>query len=192
MRAICVPSLLICTSLLLGKPTQPSTVHGKVSFHPSKEECMIIHADSDKCIVNWKEFSIALGEQVRFQLPSKTSAILNRVTGGSPSTIQGFLHSNGHVYLINPHGIVLSKEGVIDTASFVASTLDLTDKQFLEDNFLFEGASTEGIAIHGNVISSDGDAIFIGYTIEKTGSIQTPHGVTALGVGQRIVVHPKG
>ncbi len=192
MRPICITALLICSSFLLGKPAHHSTVHGRVSFDSSKEGLMIVQAGSDKSIVNWEKFSIALGEEVRFHLPSKTSAILNRVTGGSPSILQGLLQSNGKVYLINPQGIVLSKEGVIDTAGFLASTLDLTDKQFLEDNFLFEGSSTEGIAIHGKVISSDGDAVFIGYTIEKTGSVQTPHGITAIGVGQRIVVHPAG
>ena len=118
MRAICVSSLLICSSLLIGKSTQPSVAQGKVSFDRS-EGSMLIQADSDKSIVNWKEFSIALGEEVRFQLPGKTSAILNRVTGRSSSIIEGLLHSNGRVYLINPHGIVLGKEGVIDTAAFV-------------------------------------------------------------------------
>ncbi len=191
MRSLCVPLLFIYTSLLLGKPSQPSVVHGSVSIGPSNGP-MILQASTDRSIVHWKDFSIDLGEQVQFQLPSQTSAILNRVTGRSPSLIHGLLQSNGRVYLINPHGIVISPEGVIDTAGFVASTLQLTDKNFLENNFLFEGSSTQGIAIHGQVIASNGDAIFIGYSIDKTGSVQTPQGTAAFGVGQRVVVHPVG
>lgn len=173
--------------LLAAGPHSPSVAHGSVSFQESR-----IVSSTSSAIVHWKDFSIAPGELVHFVLPSKTAAILNRVTGGSPSVIEGLLQSNGKVYLINPHGIVLTKEGIINTASFVGSTLNLSDKRFLQNDFLFEGSSTEGISIHGQVIASEGDALFISYTIDKTGSIEALRGTAALAAGQRVIVHPFG
>ena len=70
-------------------------------------------------------FSIGAGELARFVQPSAASAILNRVTGGDPSSILGQLQSNGRVFLVNPSGIVFGPGAVIDAAGLVASTLNI-------------------------------------------------------------------
>ncbi|MBS0615653.1 MAG: filamentous hemagglutinin N-terminal domain-containing protein [Verrucomicrobia bacterium] len=183
-------ALVFSTAFLLAKPSHPHVVQGQVSIDAAGD--LSVHAQNDKSIVHWRDFSIGLGEKVRFALPSKTAAILNRVTGGSPSLIEGLLTSNGQVFLINPHGIVISKDGVIDTASFLASTLGLSDKNFLEGNLLFEGTSTQRISIEGQVIASEGDAIFISHVIDKTGSVQAPQGMVGLAAGQRVIIHSVG
>ena len=38
---------------------------------------------------------------------------------------------NGQIYLINPNGIVVGPNGVINTQGFVGSTLDITNEEFL-------------------------------------------------------------
>jgi trimeric autotransporter adhesin len=86
---------------------------------------------SDKTIINWKNFSIAPDEVTRFLQDSAHAAVLNRVTGELKSALMGSLQSNGKVYLINQHDILIGKDAVIDTASFVVSTQDVLDEQFL-------------------------------------------------------------
>ena len=80
---------------------------------------------TQRAIVNWQRFSIGAGETTRFVQPGAASAILNRVTGGDPSKLMGQLTSNGRVYLINPHGVVVGPDGRVTTGGFVASTLDV-------------------------------------------------------------------
>ncbi|HEX5392903.1 MAG TPA: filamentous hemagglutinin N-terminal domain-containing protein [Rhodocyclaceae bacterium] len=41
-------------------------------------------------MLNWKSFSIGLGETVRFVQPTAPSTVLNRVTGGDPSCVREF------------------------------------------------------------------------------------------------------
>ena len=55
--------------------------------------------------------------------PSASSAMLNRVTGSTPSSIAGQLNANGQVYLVNPNGIAITPTGMVRTGAFVASTL---------------------------------------------------------------------
>ncbi|MBI3236518.1 MAG: filamentous hemagglutinin N-terminal domain-containing protein [Chlamydiales bacterium] len=52
---------------------------------------------SDRAIIHWEDFSIQNLEITRFIQPSQTAAVLNRVTGFSPSLINGTLEANGRV-----------------------------------------------------------------------------------------------
>ena len=44
----------------------------------------------------------------------------------------GSLVSNGRVFLINPNGVVFGANAFVDTAGFIASSLGITDRDFLE------------------------------------------------------------
>ena len=63
------------------------------------------------------------------------SYVLNRVTGGTESQILGQLVSNGAVYLVNPNGILIGEEAQVQTAGFIASTLDLLGEDLLDKHF---------------------------------------------------------
>ena len=134
-----------------------------------------IQQTSDRAIVNWQSFNVNAGEAVKFVQPSSTAAILNRVTGGSVSTINGLVEGNGRVYLINPNGIVVGANGVVNVnGGFVASTKSLADSAFMSGGALvFTGESTGSIQILGKVQSAQGDVILIApkIAIEKTGSL---------------------
>lgn len=130
---------------------------------------------SDRAVVNWQSFNVNASEVVKFVQPSSTAAILNRVTGGSVSSINGLVEGNGRVYLINPNGIVVGANGVVNVnGGFVASTKSLADNAFMSGGTLvFTGESTGSIQILGKVQSAQGDVILIApkIAIEKTGSL---------------------
>ena len=92
-------------------------------------------------------------DRVDFKMPSSSSSSLNRVTGSTPSTIAGQLNSNGKVLIINPNGVMITKEGVIKTGSFTASTLDIKDQDFLNNKFKFTGnGSSKSVNNKGKII----------------------------------------
>ena len=74
---------------------------------------MAIRQSSDTAIVNWQGFSIGEGARVDIRQPSASSAMLNRVTGSTPSSIAGQLNANGQVYLVNPNGIAITPTGTV-------------------------------------------------------------------------------
>jgi len=134
-----------------------------------------VHQMTDRAVVNWQSFNVNAGEAVKFVQPSSTAAILNRVTGGSVSNINGLVEGNGRVYLINPNGIVVGANGVVNVnGGFVASTKSLANSAFMSGGALvFTGESTGSIQILGKVQSAQGDVILIApkIAIEKTGSL---------------------
>ncbi|MDM8560689.1 filamentous hemagglutinin N-terminal domain-containing protein [Candidatus Parabeggiatoa sp. HSG14] len=74
------------------------------------------------------EFNININESATFSGHENINNVINRVTGGNISSIDGALRStipNADVYLINPAGLIFGKNASLDIpGSFHASTAD--------------------------------------------------------------------
>jgi len=138
--------LIFFIALLFGvnvfaNPQNATVLSGEVNFN-EQVSSLQINSLSDRAIIDWKSFSVNANELTQFIQPGVNSAILNRVKGIDKSLIDGILKSNGSVYLINPSGVIIGKDAIINTASFITSTFDLNNDQFLEGKeLLFEGDS---------------------------------------------------
>jgi filamentous hemagglutinin family protein len=115
-------ALTLAASFLVANPTDPNVVSGEALFRP--EGAVLQIETSRDATIDWCDFSIDLGEKTVFVQPSIDSLVLNRVIGANSSAILGTLEANGKVVLLNPNGLLVGKEGMIDTASFIASTQD--------------------------------------------------------------------
>src|SRR4030095_12329542 len=154
---------------------------------------LIIRQGSDKLIVDWNDFSIGEGELTKFIQPRSNSAPLNRVYGGNPSSIYGSLRANGKVYLINPNGVFIGPSRPIYAGSFVASTLDTSDEEFLKGAGLtFKGSSDASVVNLGTITALDGDAFLIATTVENHGTINAPNGTAGLAAGTEVILQPAG
>ena len=128
---------LLAPAAASGGPSGAEIVHGQVNLTSPDPGALVIDQQSDAAIINWQSFSIGANEYVVFNQPSASAAVLNRVIGQLPSEILGDLTANGRVFLINPQGIVIGSGARIDTNSFVASTLDIADADFLAGRLRF-------------------------------------------------------
>ena len=119
---------------------------------------MTVNQTSPRAIVNWGSFSIGPANGVTFSQPNSSSAILNRVTGSTTSTIAGKLQANGQVYLVNPNGIAITKTGAVQTGGgFVASTLGIADSDFNKGNLNFVGnGASAGVWNAGSITAAPG------------------------------------
>jgi filamentous hemagglutinin family protein len=93
--------------------------------------------NSPNAIINWQGFSIGSGETTNIIQQSVNSSILNRVIGADPSALLGTMTSNGKVFLINPAGIMVGQGARIDVGGLVASTLNLSNANFLAGKLNF-------------------------------------------------------
>ena len=76
---------------------------------------------------SFTDFNVNTGQQVYFANPTGIENILSRVTGFSPSQMDGLLGVNGsaNLFFLNPNGIIFGPDAQLDVeGSFVASTSD--------------------------------------------------------------------
>ncbi len=172
----------------LANPTNPTVVHGTASFQQAGNILNI--TNSHNAIINWGSFSISVGELTRFIQPSALSAVLNRVTGQDPSAILGALQSNGRVFLLNPNGIVFGAGSQINVAGLVASTLNLSNEDFLNNRMRFtDGAGAGSVVNNGSI--TGGSVYLVGNAVTNNGLITSPGGEVVLAAGNSVeLVNP--
>ena len=148
-----------------------------------------------RAIVNWNSFSIGQSNSVVFQQPGASAAILNRVTGSTPSTIAGALQANGQVYLINPNGIAITSTGLVSVGGgFVASTLDIADDDFNAGRLTFRGnGASARVSNAGKIETGSGGFVgLLGGTVSNSGTISAPMGKVGLGSGEQATLDLNG
>ncbi|HSI83892.1 MAG TPA: filamentous hemagglutinin N-terminal domain-containing protein [Candidatus Methylacidiphilales bacterium] len=178
--------------IAIANPTGENVVAGQGNFNRSGSTLTVTQG-TDRMIVNWHDFSINPWETTRFVQPGINSTALNRVTGGNPSSLLGTLQANGNVFLINPNGIVVGSGARIDAGGFLASTLDISDAQFMAGGTMnFLGPSTASVQNFGVINATNGDVILIGQEVINHGSINAPNGTAGLAAGSDIVLMPQG
>ncbi|MAB76756.1 MAG: hypothetical protein CMO47_09905 [Verrucomicrobiales bacterium] len=144
-------------------------------------------------IINWDTFSISAGETTRFIQPGPNSATLNRVTGASRSFINGNLFANGRVFLLNSNGVLIGSEGFINVAGFTASTLEMSDQDFLGGGDMgFHGPSQASVVNEGSILAVDGDVFLVAARTENSGEINAANGTVGLAAGNDVLISDSG
>jgi len=169
-------------------PTGGQVVAGQANFVANGN--LLTITNSANAIINWQTFSIGRNETTRFVQVDANSAVLNRVLGNNPSLLLGQLQSNGRVFLVNPAGLLVGQGARIDVAGFVASTLNLSDANFLAGKLDF--AKTPGAAPlvnQGSIRTTDGGQVFlVAPQVVNSGSIVAADGKVVLAAGERVEI----
>jgi fibronectin-binding autotransporter adhesin len=187
-RRVLACALLLTASAAFAQtlPSGAKVVSGSVTVTQPNGQQLLINQGSNNAIINWNSFSIGRGDSVTFVQPGANSVALNRVIGASPSAIYGSLSATGKVFLVNPAGVLFAPGASVNTGSFVASTLGISDNDFLAGRYTFQnGGAAGGIVNQGTVNARDGAVVFIAPQIVNVGSISATSGV-ALAAGDRV------
>jgi filamentous hemagglutinin family protein len=171
-------------------PLDGVVASGNASITPIDPLTMHIDQISDQAILNWRSFNIAHGETLRFLQPGAESVALNRVLGTDPSSIFGRLSANGHVFLVNPNGVLFGPTASVDVGGLIASTLTIRDEDFLAGRYTFAVEDhAERVVNQGRLTAAEGGSIaLIGTQAINDGVISARLGTVALGAGQRVTV----
>ncbi|MGY3265770.1 filamentous hemagglutinin family protein [Lysobacter sp. HA35] len=143
---------------------------------------------SPRTILNWNSFDVGTGQTVNVVFGGSSDLLVNRVVGGTFSSIDGNVASyvgsvggtkGGSVWLLNPNGIAVGSTGRFDVGSLLLSTAGVTDADILDGNTTFalsgsgstgisiaQGAqlkaNTGGIFVQGNIVNSNGSFVSSG------------------------------
>ena len=202
-RALPVALLLTTTALVSpaslaiaqNLPTAGSVAAGSVAITQPATNRLTVTQSSQTAVVNWQSFSVGAGSSVVIQQPSASSALLNRVTGNTPSSIAGAITANGQVYLVNPNGIAITSSGAVNVGGgFVGSSLGISDADFMAGKRTFTGnGASANVSNEGAItVGSGGYAALIGGTVSNAGQINVPMGKVGLGSGESIALDFSG
>lgn len=166
-------------------PTSPTVVAGQATFNQQGNVFSITNTPGT--IINWHSFSVGAGEITRFIQQNADSAVLNRITGQDPSRILGALQSNGKVFLINPNGILFGRDSRVDVNGLVASTLNISNADFLAGKKNFSGGGAGDVRNEGAITTPSGGQVFlVAPNVANTGLITSPQGDVVLAAGHSV------
>ncbi|MDO8788398.1 MAG: filamentous hemagglutinin N-terminal domain-containing protein [Sulfuritalea sp.] len=151
-----------------------------------------ITQSSQNVAINWQSFSIGATEAVQFVQPNSSSVALNRVLGADPSSILGSMSANGKVFLINPNGVLFGKNAQINVGGLIASTLNITDSDFMAGRYQFSGNSDASILNQGSINADGGYVALLGANVSNEGIIIARLGTVALAAGNAITLDVAG
>ncbi|SDU03073.1 filamentous hemagglutinin family N-terminal domain-containing protein [Verrucomicrobium sp. GAS474] len=176
---------------LLANPTGGTVVSGSATI-ATNGNTLNVNTGSSQTIIDWSHFGIDAGEITNINQPNSGSTTLNRVIGGNVSAIYGTLNSNGNVILINPNGVLIGAGGVVNTQSFTASTLDLSNSDFLNGVQHFTGTSTASVVNLGQITANGGDIFLIAQHVSNGGSLTARNGTVGLAAGTDVTIQAGG
>lgn len=170
-------------------PTGGSVASGAASIATTANQ-MNVTQSTQQAIINWQTFSIGSNAQVNFIQPNASSVALNRVMTAVPSEIYGKLTANGSVFVLNAAGIIIGNGAQINVGSLVASTMGITDQDFLAGNYRFtRNGTTAGIVNHGNVAVADGGYLaLLAPSLRNEGVLSARLGSVVLAAGEAVTL----
>ena len=183
-RAAVAATLLAAASGALAGPTGAQVSSGTASLLQNGAT-LTINQSSQNLALNWQSFNIASNETVNFVQPGASAVALNRVLGSDPSAIYGKLNANGQVFLINTNGILFGKGAEVNVGGLVASTLNLSDADFVAGKRSFSGHGNAGVTNQGRIGADGGYVALLGGQVSNQGTLQATLGTVALAAGQQ-------
>jgi filamentous hemagglutinin family protein len=193
LRCKWLPLLLAtCFGAVQAAPTSPQVVAGQASFAQQGNVYSI--TNTPNTIINWQSFSVGAGEVTRFIQQNSSSSVLNRILGQDPTRILGALQSNGRVFLINPNGVIFGRDARIDVGGLVASSLSLSNSDFLAGKHNFTAVSGAGAVSNAGSITtpSGGQVYLVAPNVDNSGIITSPQGQVILAAGHSVQLVESG
>ena len=147
---------------------------------------------------SFSEFSVPTGGSATFNNAADIQNIISRVTGGSPSNIDGLIKAGGsaNLFLINPNGIIFSANARLEIGgSFLTST---ADSIIFADGNSFAAtapATTPLLTVsapiglqYGQNLANTGDRSIVVNGNDESPGLQVQDGNTLALVGENIFV----
>lgn len=174
--SLVVSAVFSSLTLCLASPKGGTVTSGTASITQNKT-ITNINQTSNKATINWQNFSIAANETVNFNQPNSSAITLNRVIGNEKSIINGALNANGQVWILNSNGVLFGKNASINTSGILATTAELSDKDFNAKNYSFKNATANSIINQGTIeVINNGSVILASNETINEGTIKAIKG----------------
>ncbi|MCP4006777.1 MAG: filamentous hemagglutinin N-terminal domain-containing protein [bacterium] len=154
---------------------------GDVSFGdtPGCTNCAI-HQSSQDAIVHLGNLQLDAADTLRIHQPNAQARMLARISGGNPSVIDGTVHADATLILVNPAGVMFGVDSVVNAGELFAAAGSMSNADFLAGDARFTELSG-GVVNHGRI---NADAVsLIGNYVANHGEIFVETGAIAMVAG---------
>ena len=160
----------------------------------STANTLTVNQSSQRAAINWQSFSVGSNATVNFVQPNASSVILNRVVGTEQSVIAGAMNANGQVFLLNSNGVLFTGTSSVNVGALVASTLNVSDADFMAGRNTFTASSNKASVINlGTITAADGGYVaLLGNQVKNEGVITARLGTAILAAGDQISLNFNG
>jgi filamentous hemagglutinin family protein len=166
-------------------PEGGNIVRGQGSINQPSAQDLTVNQNTNNLIINWQGFNVGSSESVQFNQPGVDSVALNRVVGTDPSRIAGRLSANGQVFITNPSGVIFLPGSQVNVHGLLATTLGISDQDFLNRNYQFSQDPSKGLASVLNEGTIQADTVgLLAPSVINRGTIIANLGSVALASGK--------
>ncbi|MFW5432406.1 MAG: filamentous hemagglutinin N-terminal domain-containing protein, partial [Methylophilaceae bacterium] len=133
---------------------------------------------------------IAANESVNVFFTQGDGQGLFRSTGNSATNIMGGLTSNGNLFLINQNGVLFGQGAQVDVGGLVASSMNISNADFLNGNYQFNAnGSSGGVNNQGVIKVSDGGyLVMLGKEVKNSGTLIANNGSVVMASADSAVL----
>ncbi|WP_266171361.1 YDG domain-containing protein [Dyella subtropica] len=150
---------------------------------------------SQRAVIDWTTLSTSRNEALVFNQPNAQAIVLNRIVGSSPTVLQGSLSANGQVFILNPNGVLFGAGSQTNVGGLVASTLGLSNADFMAGGTTFTKAADGSGAVvnQGSLRAAPGGYIaLLAPQVRNEGVISARLGTAALAAGNKVTLDLDG
>lgn len=188
-----VASVILCAYLIqlaivpvvLANPTGLSSPTPGVNFSGVGTSNLTITSSALRSIVNAQGFDIGRNETTSV-IQASNAAMMVRIGSLNPTSIDGHLNAIGQLILLNPNGIIFGPHAQINVGALIASSLNLSNANFLAGYYLFQGAGIEGMVKNMGAIHGSHEGVYLlAPNVENSGVITSAGGNIVLAAGAK-------
>ncbi len=194
--ALSVGAVIGMTGQAYAGPEGGQVTGGIGSISTPNATTTLIQQQSQNLAIDWQSFNVATDELVRFEQPSASSSVLNRILDQNPSQIFGAIEANGNVFLSNPNGLIFGSTATVNVGSLFATGLDMNSDDFMNSIYQMSAADGEfgGVVINQGILSAatGGSVTLVGGAVNNEGVIIADVGYVNLASGRKAVVDFNG
>ena len=149
-----------------------------------------ITQNTARVVIDWTSFNIDATDVVNFNQAASNWIAVNRVTGGAvtPSMINGALNATGHVWILDPSGVMFGAGAVVDVGGLLASSSNIDPAAFVatdpaNGSFAFT-ADGAGAVTNATTLEAQGLIALVAPVVTNSGTLRSANGDVLLGGAQ--------
>ncbi|WP_411877760.1 YDG domain-containing protein [Polaromonas sp. YR568] len=150
-----------------------------------------INQSSQRAAIDWTSLSTRANEALIFNQPNAQAIALNRITGTSASELLGSLTANGQVFILNPNGVLFGAGSQVNVGGLVASTLSMSNADFMAGNNVFTGSGGSGSVVNQGTLNAGqgGYLALLAPEVRNEGVMTASLGTALLAAGNKVTLN---